>query len=87
MWTQIVLVAVAVATIQATEYCAISSQHQLCNPAGAPASACTNTISGDYRRTVTEEDQKVILDLVNIIERNSYIVRVINGAFYNLSGA
>ena len=66
MWTSIVLALVAAAAIRAEEYCAISPQHQLCNPAGAPASACTNTISGDYRRTVTAEDQKVILDLVSI---------------------
>ena len=73
MWTQIVLVAVAAATIRAEEYCAISSQHQLCNPAGAPASACTNTISGDYKRTVNAEDQKVILDLVNIAYKHDTV--------------
>jgi len=70
MWTSIVLVAVAAATIQAAEYCAISSQHQLCNPAGAPASACTNTVKDDYKRTVNAEDQKVILDLHNKLRRD-----------------
>jgi len=70
MWTHILLVAVAVATIQATDYCDISAQHQLCNPAGKPASACTNTVSGDYKRSVTEEDQKIIVDMHNKLRRD-----------------
>jgi len=70
MWMQIVLVAVAAATVSATDYCEISSRHMLCNPAGKPASTCTNTVSGDYKRSVTAEDQKIIVDLHNKLRRD-----------------
>jgi len=70
MWMQLILVAVAAATISAAEYCDISAKHQLCNPSGEPATKCNNTVLDDYKRTVTAEDQNIIVDMHNKLRRD-----------------